>query len=333
MSATKSTDDEPVSNSPSTISITGLAAAAGSLVCACTLTGFVGGWFWMFEVTSHFRIQYTAILLVLAVGFLCAKRWRWGAVLLAFGLLNGWLLLPYMRVTEAQRATAGTTIKLLAWNVNSNNEDFEELSRLLAREEPDVVLLMEVSPRWERFLATGLPDYTHRRIAARDDNFGIALLGKLPLANARILYLGEAGVPSVHARLSVAGLNIEFLGTHPLPPAGSLRSRLRDEQLSSVAAWVNQQTNAVIIAGDLNVTPWSPIFRGFTETTKLKNSAEGRGLHGTWPAFFKPMIIPIDHFLHSPEVVVTRREILSANGSDHLPQVVELERAKQTANP
>ncbi len=320
-------------NPPSAFSFSCLAAAAGSLVCLFTLTGFAGGWFWMFELTSHFRVQYTAILLVLAVGFLCVKRWRWGAIFLAFGLLNGWLLLPYLRVTEAERATAGPTIKLLAWNVNSSNEDFEELSRLLAREEPDVVLLMEVSPRWERFLATGLTGYPHQQIAARDDNFGIALLSKLPLANAQTLYLGEAGVPSVQSRLLVDGLNIEFLGTHPLPPVGSLRSRLRDEQLHSVAAWVNRQTNAVVVAGDLNATPWSPLFRNFTEITKLKNSAEGRALNGTWPAFFKPMLIPIDHFLHSPEVVVARREILSAAGSDHLPQVVELGAAKQPVNP
>lgn len=333
MTETESNEGPPPSRSPSALSIRGLAGSAGFLVCLFTVTGFAGGWFWMFEVTSHFRIQYAAILFVLAVGFFCLKRWRPGTVFALFGLMNGWLLLPYWSFTEARSATTGSSIKLLAWNVNSSNDHFGELPILLDQETPDLVLLMEVSPSWAQFIETSLTNYPHQQVTARDDNFGIALLSRLPLEDVQTLYLGKAGVPSIQARLSVDRKTVSLLGTHPLPPAGGLRSLLRDEQLGVVTKWVNQQTHAVIVVGDLNATPWSPVFQEFTRSTHLVNSAEGRAIQGTWPAFFKPLLIPIDHFLHSDEVTVARREILAASGSDHLPQVVEFGWAERSVSP
>jgi len=65
------------------------------------------------------------------------------------------------------------------------------------------------------------------------------------------------------------------------------------------------------------------VFADFLQSSGLRNSAEGRGLSGTWPSFFPPLLIPIDHFLHTDEVIVNRREVVKASGSDHLPLLVE----------
>jgi endonuclease/exonuclease/phosphatase (EEP) superfamily protein YafD len=306
------------------LSLSGLLSAAGCVVCLFTLMGFAGRWSWVFEITSHFRAQYAVLLVGCGLVVAWQRQLRMAAVFLAFAALNFWLLIPFLFGAPVLAATTGTPpVRLLVWNVNSANREFAELPRLLAAHDPDVVVLLEVSPPWERELGRLTSRFPERVIEARDDNFGIALLSRLPLADARVRYLGAAGFPSITADFSRGGRRFTLLATHPLPPAGELRARYRDEQLRAVARWTQEQAGEVVVTGDLNITPWSPVFADFLQSSGLRNSAEGRGLSGTWPAFFPPMRIPIDHFLHTDAVSVTRREVVKASGSDHLPLLVE----------
>lgn len=318
----------PPEQSPSTprraLSLTGLVEAAGALVCLFTLTGFVGRWSWVFEITSHFRVQYTVLL----VGFGLVAIWQRhrlrAAIFLAFGALNFWLLIPFLFSSPGLMTTSSTpSVRLLVWNVNSANRNFAELSRLLTEHDPDIVALIEVSPEWQRILHDTMKTFPHQRVEARNDNFGIALFSRIPVESVRIRYLGAASLPSVSAELMWGDRTISLLATHPLPPAGGSAAHSRDEQLQAVAKWTREQSGEVVVTGDLNITPWSPMFAEFLESADLRNSAEGYGVGGTWPAFFPPMLIPIDHFLHTGEVVVTHREVAKANGSDHLPLLVE----------
>lgn len=308
----------------SPLSIAGLLSAAGCLVCLFTLTGFAGRWSWAFEITSHFRAQYAVLL----VGFGLAAGWhrqrRMATVFLAIAALNFWLLVPFLFGAPVLAATSSTPpVRLLVWNVNSANREFAELPRLLAGQDPDIVVLIEVSPEWQRFLHGSMTAFPHQLVEARDDNFGIALFSRVPLETVRVRYLGAASLPSIAAELVSGDRSINLLATHPLPPAGGLRSRFRNEQLQAIANWTREQSDEVVVTGDLNITPWSPVFADLLASSGLKNSSEGRGLHGTWPAFFPPLSIPIDHFLYSDGVTVKRREVLKARGSDHLPLLVE----------
>jgi len=296
---------------------------AGATVCLLTMSGFLGDWFWGFDLASYFRFQHFILLLVFSLALIGLKRRRTAATFAVFTLINGWLLLPFVPLGHSRAATSsGESVRLLAWNVNSRNREFSELRRLVEEHDPDFLLLLEVDDRWSGFLA-GFTNYPTRHIIPRDDNFGIAILSRDMAASAQTRYLGEAGLPSLQSDLSIGNQAVTILSTHPLPPVGSVQNQLRNEQLDRVSDWVNARTNPVIVVGDLNTTPWSPVFRRFAESTGLMNSAEGRGLQSTWPAFFRPMLIPIDHFLHTDGVFVVRREILPASGSDHLPQLIE----------
>ncbi len=306
------------------LSLCGLASAAGCLVCVFTVTGFAGRWNWLFEITSHFRVQYAVLLLGFGLVAVWQRQRRLASAFFTFAALNTWLLLPYLFGSPALAATSSTPpVRLLAWNVHSVNRNFAELSRLINEHDPDLVVLLEVSPDWQVFLQDSMTDFPHRLIEAREDNFGIAVLSRHPLEALRLEYLGAAGLPSVSAGFVSGGQEISLLATHPLPPAGGLRSKYRDDQLRAAAKWTREQAGEVAVVGDLNITPWSPVFVDLLEAAGLHNSAEGRGLGGSWPAFFAPLLIPIDHFLHTDDVLVTRREILTAEGSDHLPLFVE----------
>jgi endonuclease/exonuclease/phosphatase (EEP) superfamily protein YafD len=79
------------------------------------------------------------------------------------------------------------------------------------------------------------------------------------------------------------------------------------------------ESRPVIVAGDLNATPWSHGFRQLVRLRGLCDSAVGRGVQATWNAHRWVPRIPIDHVVVSPEVRVMDRRVGPDVGSDHLP--------------
>src|SRR5687767_6464140 len=72
----------------------GLIVAAGSLASACTLSAFGGRLWWVFELTSHFRMQYAFFLLVLTGLLLLRKKWLPAAAFGGFALINCLIVIP-----------------------------------------------------------------------------------------------------------------------------------------------------------------------------------------------------------------------------------------------
>ena len=61
----------------SKLTVWGLVEAGAMLACLATLTGFLGRFWWIFELTSHFRPQLAAALAALAALWTLKRRWRW----------------------------------------------------------------------------------------------------------------------------------------------------------------------------------------------------------------------------------------------------------------
>jgi endonuclease/exonuclease/phosphatase (EEP) superfamily protein YafD len=113
--------------------------------------------------------------------------------------------------------------------------------------------------------------------------------------------------------------------SHPLPPGSAEYSRLRNDQLRALAAKVRESNVPTIVLGDLNATPWSPYFRELLRASGLRNTSQGRGLYGSWPAGLPIGRIPLDHCLVSPSLHVMDKQLGPQVGSDHLPVVIDLQ--------
>ena len=320
-------EEQKSSGKHSLFSTAGLAGAAGSLVCVFTLTGFLGRWLWLFDLTSHFRVQYFFLLLLASVIVCIARQFKLAAVFASFALLNGLVILPLLLSAgaTAEASDSGPRLKLVSVNLNSGNQNVSAVESLLKSEDPDLVLLMEFNDFWDHRLQEALEGYSVKLRKPRNDNFGIALFSKpIPASNAVWLASGAARLPSIHAPLH-RDVTFHFVGTHSLPPAGARYTRARNAQLEEIAEHVRRLEGPVILAGDFNLTPWSPLFSKLLKETGLKNGADGFGLQWTWPAFFPPMGIPIDHFLHNNLVRVSSFRNGPDIGSDHLPLIIEFQ--------
>ncbi|MEZ5978123.1 MAG: endonuclease/exonuclease/phosphatase family protein [Planctomycetota bacterium] len=304
------------------IGAVGLVQVVGTGAAGATLLAYVPH-AWPFELLVHWRVQYVAVLVPAVLVLLAARRFGWSAGLAVFAVLDGIAVAPLF-MGEPDRAPDGTpVVRALLANVNSGNLRADLVGAAIRATDPDVVVLEEVSARWLRDLAPVLAAYPFSETAPRNDNFGIALFSRIEMRRALTTEFGSAGLPTIVASLGPQDASFTLVATHPLPPMGGRMRYLRDEQLRALAEEIPAERGPVVLLGDLNTSPFAPIFREFLATSGLRDSSVGRGHQATWPARFGPFGIALDHCLVSDDVVVTRREVGPFVGSDHLPITVE----------
>jgi endonuclease/exonuclease/phosphatase (EEP) superfamily protein YafD len=304
----------------------GLLTAAGAAACAATLLGFLGRLSWFLDLFSHFRVQYLLGLTALGAVLLVARRRVLALVFLGFAGMNLALVLPlYVGRPTASDARA-PALRAMLLNVNTHLGDTNRVRQAIADVDPDILVLEEIGSRWLAGMAWLTNAYPHSRIEPREDNFGIGLYSKRPLVESRVVHVGRAGVPSILATVNIGWTNLRVVATHPVPPAGSLYSRWRNEQLDLLVEHVRSPL-PVLLLGDLNVTPWSAHFRRLLRRSGLRDSARGFGVQPSWPNFNPLLRIPIDHCLHSAGIAVTDRRIGPDVSSDHYPLIVTFTRA------
>lgn len=292
---------------------------------AVTLTGFLGKLWWLLELTSHFPL-HLAVASGLFTGIWALKRrWRWTAFSGAVTTINALLVLALFWPGNQSAPTSGQRLRLVAVNVHTANLRTDLVLDFLQKIDADVVMLMEVNQRWMNALASLSNRYPEIITEARSDNFGIAMLNRVGSTNSAVIYLGEAEVPSIRTTLLINGQTVTLLGTHPLPPGSAEYSRLRNDQLRAIVATVRESRTPTILLGDLNATPWSPYFRELLRASGLRNTSQGRGLYGSWPAGLPVGRIPLDHCLVSPSIHVVDKQLGPQVGSDHLPVVIDLQ--------
>ena len=290
------------------------------LLGAMTLAGFLGGAWWLFDVFAHFRLQYATALLLAGPALWLAGSGRRAAFALAVGLVNVSVVAPQLVVWPAAEAAGGETIRFAFANVHVRNPSSERLLRFLDDVEPDVILLVEVDGRWEKELEVLEATYPYRVVEARGRGYGMGLWSRKPILSHEIAHFVDERLPSIVARLD--GLLV--IGTHPLAPGSARRDALRNGQLQAVGERVGSEDGPVVVLGDLNTTPWGYGFRSLMAQSGLKDSSLGRGLQWTWPSWFPPLAIPIDHALVSQDIEVLNRFTGPNIGSDHFPVVMDV---------
>ncbi len=301
---------------------------APTLLALCFSLG--ARWHWAPELATHFQVQYAMALLITLAAALWLKK-KWTAVLslaaLAFVL---WQIIPIYLPAE-DPGEHGEAVRFLLANVHTGNRDYQRLLELVADEQPDVIVLLEVDGQWLKALTPLEQQYPHKVLRPRFDNFGLAVYSKRLLEDVQTEELADSEVPTVTAKLPVDGAQLTVIATHPLPPVSSLYANTRDRHLVALSHKVNALDvgTPAIVLGDLNTTSWSPRFTDLLESSGLRDSRQGFGIQGTWPLGIwplgtGPLAIPLDHALVTPNVAVLNRRVGPSIGSDHRPVLVDL---------
>lgn len=312
------------------IGLWGIISAICALACICTVTGFMGRWWWVFDLSSHFRVQYFLLLTGIALVFCFAHKFQSSVIIAIFAGINLMVIVPLYFGNNSTPVNSSAPLRAMLVNVHTSNKNYTRLKEIIAEYNPDFILLEEVDSLWLKELDAITNSYPYSITCPRDDNFGIAMLSRIHFEESKIVYIGNPDVPSVFAQLDSSGKLLTILGIHPLPPVNKEYARWRKEQLSAIPEFIksNRINTPLILLGDLNATPWSFYFKQLLKETGLQDSTKGWGVQPTWPTILLPFLIPIDHFLHSSDIHILKRQIGNNIGSDHYPVIVDFKLVK-----
>ncbi|AUT00350.1 endonuclease/exonuclease/phosphatase [Nostoc sp. CENA543] len=296
-------------------------------------------WSWPLELISHFRYQYFILSLLATIILFILWRIRYlkhkilfltAILLLGINLVE---VLPWYLPHNQQITThAAKPLRVLSFNLNIQNHDQDKIVDLVTDSQADIALLLEIDQQAFSIIQPQLkPSFPY---TFRSPGGGLALFSKFPIQDARADNFNKKAKHNLVANLAIDNQSITFIGTHPLVPVKPANFHSRNLQLAAIAEYIQNINQPLILAGDFNLTPWSPYYRRFVNKTKLHNTRLGFGILPSWPRpanhvnfphWLIPIInIPIDHCFVSKHLQVARTYTGGNANSDHAALITEL---------
>jgi endonuclease/exonuclease/phosphatase (EEP) superfamily protein YafD len=289
------------------------------------LGSYLGQRLWFFDLISNFRIQILYAFIVF-LGFYIYKKNKTFA--LANLILIVSIILPLMPfyLPKKTKEIVENSLKICSSNLELTNTNIEGLENLISAENPDVLLLMEVTPKWQSLINTEISaKYPYQVWKPQPGYFGIALLSKIPLNHSEIVYSGPSHLPNIIAEISVNDLPITLVGIHPPPPINVAHFKMRNNQYLQINQILQNLNTAIVLMGDFNTTSHSTALKILLQKTRLKDSRIGNGLQPTWSLYsVLPSFFALDHIFVSPDLKVQKRYRGTDISSDHLPILLEV---------
>lgn len=290
---------------------------------------------WWIRIWDFPRIQLSVVLAIALIATTLTVSLRRLSTLLFMAVLASalvWqlrLIGPYTPIfsTEAKAVLTcerDSRIRLLVANVLKGNRNAEPLLALVREVEPDVLLLVETDPWWERQLEPLHARYPHFIGLPQSNGYGISLFSRFEMIDAEIRYLLEDYVPSIKTGLRLpSGIRIDLYGLHPKPPFMQDTKR-RDAELLIAGREVRRESSPAIVAGDLNDVAWSRSTRLFQEISGLLDPRIGRGPYSTFNVNWPLLRWPLDHVFFEESFWLMEVAVMPDIGSDHFPFFVAL---------
>ncbi|WP_397382508.1 endonuclease/exonuclease/phosphatase family protein [Prosthecobacter sp.] len=325
-------DDAPPADKPipvnKTVSLGGLCDAIVFFALSCTWLGSLGRYGWLFDLLSHFRLHYVIVCALVLIYALIRRRTWLVLISLISVLWNAQIIHAFHQTSEVEGASGDKALRVMTFNVLTENKNQTAAITHVMQTDADIICLLEVDDSWRASLEPLRIKYPHHVEELSDVNFGIACYTRLPMKSSEVRRFTVWWLPTLVLNLDHLGRPLTFIGTHPMPPMGGQRAHEWRDQLSGIATLVSGLPGEVIVAGDLNATPWCEGMRLLRETGGL----DFHSVDPVWPPTWGlklPMMIPIDHVLTKRGLTIQKRTIGTETGSDHRSVTVEIRRSSQ----
>ena len=278
---------------------------------------------WAAELTSHFRTHYFLLLLLFTVLFLVGRHRRRAGLTAVFALVNFALIIPFY-ISPVTAAANTPVYRVVSLNVRTYNTEYDTVLTFLNDTQPDFIVLLEARFDWQDALEPLQQAYPYNNLSQSGRYDGTLIFSRFPFANDGIEEIPDSFRPSAVGQFQLTpNQPITIVAAHPRSPMAVGRMEDRNDHMLVLAAELPAQPQPLLLLGDMNTTPWSPIFRVLAKETGLKNGRLGFGIQATWPAPLGALGIPIDHALISPEITIHHFQRGPAVGSDHYPIIVD----------
>ena len=288
---------------------------------------------WLGDLLANLRIQQLigiGITLMFCVARLrlksmCFAVVLWGAHLPA--MKNAW------PGTSSNAAPSQETLTLTTINALSSNRQHDLIIHDIRAANPDVFAVLELGNELTTQLSTAFSDQSPYRVLrpSDTDNFGIGVFSKHAIEDVEVFTLNTT---TTTIAITLIDQNVRIIATHPLPPMGAGLFQKRNEHFRQLSERINvfrhdNPETPVVILGDLNVTPWSPVLSDFTSRARLNRAIAGFSVTPTWyqyPTFATGLIL--DHILIDETLQCVSQRVGPDVGSDHRSLTVGIVRSQ-----
>jgi endonuclease/exonuclease/phosphatase (EEP) superfamily protein YafD len=229
--------------------------ALGAGVVVATVLPFIRiGWWWVrvcdFPRLQLFVLGLAVLAALLTLGPGSIGGWLGATALAAAVLYQGYRILPYTplwsaRALPSRNSDPDRKLRLLIANVLFNNRRSEDLLDLVRATDPDLLLAVETTRSWAEALACLDGRFPHRIKIPQDNAYGMLLLSRPELRDAKVRRLMDRDVPSIVTRVALrCGEEIEFYALHPRPPNAFQASTDRDAEILLVGCEIRDRREA-----------------------------------------------------------------------------------------
>lgn len=299
---------------------------ATSALVLCNLVGLLGRYFVVADIFNHFVHLYGAAAFLLFLSALFRRAWIPVTLALVVVVIALVRVAPfYMPSAHAAANTTGKPITILTANTNYENRNFPPVMDLIhAWNTPDVIVFPECNDRWRQALMPIAPEYPfvlHTGISA--GRYGVSVYSRYPFEPLEIAKWPGLRHRILAVRVHHPAGDFTFVGAHPRSVHSSTGLHVADMHL--LADCIAELPAPIVLAGDLNSTPWSPNMQRVQTAADLTDARCGRGLMPTWPD--APIHFPflmLDGVFAGPEFAINALEVGPTLASDHLPMLATL---------
>ncbi len=312
------------------------------IIILFTLIPLVRSDYWAFRIFEFPRAQK----LFLSVIFLGLFIWQThlhstGAIIITILLaLNSayliYQVIPFTPFYPKQMLASSSPLKtkdpdqflsIMASNVYQFNRRADKCLRVIKKNEPDVVLLVETDEWWRKAVSELEEKYQYHVLYPLDNTYGMLLYSRLPLEDAEIKFLIQDHIPSIHAKAVLrSGKRVQLYCIHPEPPAPgeSVSTTERNAEILLVGKMAKECPIPSVVFGDLNDVAWSYTTKLFLKTSGLLDPRRGRGFYNSFHAKHFFLRWPLDHFFCSKEFRLIQLKRLEPIESDHFPMLLKV---------
>jgi len=306
-------------------------AVAGLLVLIALgrLTHLDDAIIWPYAGINAFTpVVYLPAYAALAVGFALRRN----LLMIMAGLvvvLHLFWTVPEILPGGAEAAPEGSArLRVMTANLLYHNDQAGRLGEQIRSADPDLLVLVEVSPlTLERLTSSGaLAGYRYSETMPKTGAFGSAIFSRFELSDATAPEIAGEQFLRATVRVDEQRRFVVYAVHATSPVGGELTERWR-AQLDTLREEVRAAELPVIMAGDFNATrDHRPLRRLTSAGVRDAHDVVDAGWTPTWNAdsFGVPPLLRIDHVLASPAFAVTGYRVGDDFGSDHLPVITDL---------
>ncbi|KGO92948.1 endonuclease/exonuclease/phosphatase family protein [Flavobacterium subsaxonicum] len=309
------------------------------LLLIFTLLPLIKNDYWVFRVFDYPRLQkftMSCVSFFLLINYFKRDDILHWCLTIAIGaniIYLAYLIAPFTvfgkkQVLRVTKHVADQSVSLMIANVFEDNTNYKGCLAEINKANPDIVLLLETSHRWDNETAELSTKYPFSVKVPIDNTYGMLLYSKLELADSEIKFLVEKDIPSIHTKVLLKnGQQVQLYAVHPTPPVPNEnpRSTERDKELLLVADLAKDNSLPVIVIGDLNDVAWSYTTELFLKMSGLLDPRRGRGFFNSFHAHYPIMRFPLDHAFISTDFKLKEMRRLNNFDSDHFPIYINLQ--------